>query len=130
SAPATIEFGWTPADLSTLNEVCEEAATTHTAATAACTLAEAEDGPCGEADPDETACEEAQEACATLDSAGDDCQAAWPLVTAPLFAERPDQGTSWGIGLDSSGSDEKIVVFAHAPAAKVTEGTQRTDSDR
>lgn len=49
----------------------------------------------------------------------------WPLVTPPS-----DQ--SWGIGLDSSGAEEKIVVFAHGPAKKgsLHEDVQRTDNDR
>ena len=37
---------------------------------------------------------------------------------------------SWGIGLDTSGDEEKIVVFGYGPPPPVTEGTQRVDNDR
>jgi hypothetical protein len=132
SAPTTIEFGWTAANRAELNAACSAAATAYSDASAACEAVDQEDGPCDEdgAGPDEEACDTLQTACDALDSAGDECRTIWPLATAPLFAERPSNGSSWGIGLDSSGANEKIVVFAHGPAEKVSTGTQRTDTDR
>ena len=46
--------------------------------------------------------------------------------------ELPPSDQSWGIALDTSGDEEKVVVFAHGPAKKGStyEGVQRTDQDR
>lgn len=37
---------------------------------------------------------------------------------------------SWDIKLDTSSTTEKVVVFGHGPAPRVTEGTQAVDNDR
>jgi uncharacterized delta-60 repeat protein len=51
----------------------------------------------------------------------------WPVeVTSPTAPS----DNSWGIELDSSGDEEKLVVFGAGTAAKVASGTQRTDNDR
>lgn len=50
----------------------------------------------------------------------------WPIDAPPAY-------TSWGIALDGTGADEKIVVFAHgAPRKGDLDGStqQRTDNDR
>jgi uncharacterized delta-60 repeat protein len=51
----------------------------------------------------------------------------WPVdVTSPAAPS----DNSWGVELDSTGDDEKLVVFGAGTAAKVASGTQRTDNDR
>lgn len=99
--PVQIEVGWTQADRAALQSLVDAA---------------------------KTACEadDAAEACV---SARDEVLAVWPNAGADLSG-RPGPASSWGIGLDSSGSSEKIVVFLAGPAAKSTSGVQRTDADR
>jgi uncharacterized delta-60 repeat protein len=49
-----------------------------------------------------------------------------PTITSPAAPS----DNSWGVELDSTGAEEKLVVFGAGTAAKVTTGTQRTDTDR
>lgn len=125
SAPSTVEFGWTAAQLADVGTLCSAAATAATAVTDALAV----DGVCEDEglSYDVVACGALEETATTSAAA---CTAAWPAATAPAFAQRPSLGSSWGMGLDSSGATEKIVVFGEAPAFKVTAGTQRTDTDR
>jgi len=125
--PQSITFGWTAEDRAALDDLCVAAAEAETAATEATA-----GGVCDEEDVgyDEEACDDLLEAADTTAAA---CTAAWPAATAPAFAQRPTAPSaenSWGIGLDSSGAEEKIVVAASSSAAKVTSGVQRTDTDR
>lgn len=124
--PVALEFGWSAAQRTDLNGLCVAAA-----ATAECVDANPATvgSDCATPVVDQTACDAARAACtATTEAVA--CQAAWPAATIPLFTQRPAVPTSWGIGLDSSTTTEKIVVFAHGPAAKVSSGVQRTDNDR
>lgn len=99
--PVKIEVGWTQADREALQALVDDA---H----AECEL------------------NDSSEECLTARAA---VTAAWPAAGTDLSG-RPGQASSWGIALDKSGSAEKIVVFLAGPAAKVSTGTQRTDSDR
>lgn len=49
-----------------------------------------------------------------------------PTPTSPAAPS----DNSWGVELDGSGDDDKLVVFGAGTAAKVATGTQRTDNDR
>lgn len=63
---------------------------------------------------------------ADLDAMTEFPHADWPGEAGPTY-------TSWGIALDATGDDEKIVVFAHGAPAKGEldeSDTQRTDNDR
>jgi len=65
--------------------------------------------------------------------------ASWPVPTYNSAAAMENQRYSgpgfptdvaWGVQLDKSGSEEKLVVNGFGPARKVSEGTQRYDNDR
>jgi uncharacterized delta-60 repeat protein len=50
--------------------------------------------------------------------------ASWPTANAGPV------DNAWDLRLDPSSETEKVVLFAHGPAPRVTEGTQRVDNDR
>ena len=69
--------------------------------------------------------------------------ASWPVPTYDSSTleegDAPEDGfsgagfpndDSWGIALDTSGDEERIVVFGYGPPPPVNEGTQRVDNDR
>jgi len=123
--PKVVEFGWTADDRAELNDLCVGAAETAQDVVDASVT----DGICdvvGQA-PDAEACEEVN---AIATEAATECTTAWPLATAPAFAQRPGVESGWGVVLDTSGAEEKIVVTASGPAARVASGVQRTDNDR
>jgi uncharacterized delta-60 repeat protein len=69
-------------------------------------------------------CNAAQTECAAATTT---CQAEYPLAVGPNFNQRPGNYASWGMALDNSGSDAKLVVFAAGPPAQ---GSNRWDADR
>lgn len=50
--------------------------------------------------------------------------ASWPTADAGPV------DNAWDLRLDPSSETEKVVLFAHGPAPRVAEGTQRVDNDR
>lgn len=125
--PSTVTFGWTTEERTEVADLCVAAAEAEEAVTDA-----TDGGVCDDEDVtyDEVACDvllDAAEATAL------ECTTVWPAATAPAFAQRPTtlaQENSWGMALDSSGAEDKLVVAASSSAAKVATGTQRTDTDR
>lgn len=71
-------------------------------------------------------CAEQTAACA---DATEDCQDEYAFAVAPNFNQRPANYSSWGMALDDSGSEPKLVVFAAGPAADA-ETSDRWDADR
>ena len=125
--PTTITFGWTADDRTEVDDLCVAAADAEADVTEA-----TDGGVCDEEEVtyDADACDVLLDAAETTALA---CTTAWPAATTPAFAQRPtalSAENSWGIALDKSGAQEKIVVAASSSAAKVDAGVQRTDTDR
>lgn len=154
-SPTKLEFGWPKGAVDVIDAKCSAAASAVSAKQAVVTTKEAAvksaeealstacagigEGGAGAVDTCTSASDALKSAKTELTSAQAEltsalsgtepveCVAAWPAARAPAFAERPTYA-SWGIALDKSQTEEKIVVFAHGPAAP--EVPLRTDNDR
>lgn len=101
--PVALPFGWTAEQRSAVDAACVAAA-----------------AACDKVTPDAD--------CADKTTA---CQTLWPAAVAPKFTQRPTY-VCWGIGLDSRGDSDRVVVFASGPAKSgaQADGKQRVDGDR